>query len=185
MTLRFFIFGLELLILPQRAWKRISHEPYVPWKLALYTLLLSMGVFVFRGLGNWLLDLSFPWSLLEAALFWLICLGVVLSTGLILIPCGRFARRPVDDGHAMKLALFAATPIWLGSIFQAVPFGFVRAFFLLLTLAHASVLIFTGLPRVFGTEPVHTLVLSLLTAGVMVLGTTLLTQVFLNVAFSF
>ena len=45
----------------------------------------------------------------------------------------------------MKLALYSATPLWIWGIFQLIPLGFLRTTFLLLSLGHASWLLFTGL----------------------------------------
>ena len=182
--LNHFLHGLEVLVLPGRAWKRINGEQYSPIKLGLYTILLSGVLFFFRTVGGVLMGIGFPWFVLEGLLFTLICIGVVLSLGLLLIPCARCSRKPVNDGHAMKLVLFSATPLWLWGFFQLIPLGFLRTFFLLLSLGHCSLLLFVGLPRLFGTEPLPTLVLSLVAASVWVIGLAILTQVFLGLAFA-
>jgi hypothetical protein len=182
--LNHFLHGLEVLVMPGRAWKRIDAEPYAPVKLGVYTVLLSSVTFFARTLGGVLLDIAFPWFVLEGMLFTLICIGVVLSLGLMFIPCARWARRPVNDGHAMKLALFSATPLWLWGFFQLVPSGLVRTFFLLVSLGHCCWLLFTGLPALLGTEPLHTLVLSLVAAAIWIIGLAVLTQVFLGLAFA-
>ncbi len=179
-----FKFGLMLLWSPRGTWRLINEAPYSPLWLAFYTLILSTGMFFFRSTGGVLLGMDFPWFALEGFLFTLICVGVGLTIGLLLIPCARFARKPVNDGHAMKLALFSATPMWLVGVFQIVPLGFVRTAALLLSLAHCCYLLFRGLPEVFGTEPVHTLWLSLAASAVWVLGLSIFTQVFLGVAFA-
>jgi hypothetical protein len=184
MFLRYLIYGGTLLFVPWRAWAKIDQEPYQPLVLALYTLVLAGPLFVFRGLGNLWLGYSALWAGLEALLFVLICVGTALSIGLFLIPCARFAHRSVNDGHAMRLALFSATPLWFWALPQVAPIPPLRTFFLLASLAHASLLLFVGLPRLFATEPLYTLTLSLLLAGTWVLSVVLLTQVFLGMAFA-
>ena len=179
-----FINGLRLVFTPGRAWVDIGDQPYSPLAMALFTLGLSGMMFFFRSLGGLLMGMSFPWFMLEGLLFSLICIGVSLTIGLLLIPCARFARRPVNDGHAMKLALFSATPLWFWSFFQVLPFGFVRTGALLLSLAHCCVILFKGLPEIFGTEPMHTLLLALIASTLWILGLALFTQVFLGVAFA-
>ena len=180
-----FRFGLMLIFSPRSGWEAINETPYSPGTLALYTLVLAFPLFIFRSLGTLLDGVSFPWFALEGLLFTLICLGASLTLGLLLIPCARFARRPVNDGHAMKLALFSSTPVWLFSFAQLLPVGLVRTTVLLLSLGHGCVLLFLGLPTLYGTEPVFTLMLSLVASALWVLGLALFTQVFLGMAFSF
>ncbi len=175
--------GAKLLYTPRRTWVSINESPYSPLKLAIYTLSMSTIAIVSRSLGGWMMGV--PWSALEGMLFGLICLGVTLTLGLLLIPAARFARRPVNDGHALKLALMSATPVWVLSVFQIIPVGFVRSFFILVSLAHACYLIFKGLPVIFGTEPVYTLGLSLAASAFWILSISLSIQVFLGMAFAF
>ena len=181
--LKHFGLGFKLMVSPKKGWDEIGNLPYSPWLLAGFTLILSMGVFVSRSVGSAWMGMKFPWFLLEGLLFTLICIGVSLSIGLVLIPCARFARRPVGDSHAMKLALFSSMPLWVTGVLQVIPNNLVRAMVLLLSLGHCSYLLFRGLPVIFGTEPIHTLWLALLASFVWVIGMSIMTQVFLGVAF--
>lgn len=178
------ILGLQLLVAPSRAWRAINDETYSPLALAVYTGIFATLVFLFRTIGALLSGMGAPWFALEALLFTLICVGGALSIGLLLMPFGRLARHRINDGHAMKLALYSATPLWAFSVFQIIPSHMVRAFFLLGSLGYACFLLFLGLPRLFGTEPSHTLVISLIVSGVWILGLVLFTQLFLPVAFN-
>lgn len=184
MFFRYLSYGALLLVSPRQGWTRIGRDKYNALLLAVYTLSLAFPMFLFRALGGWLQGFSPLWAFLESLLFTLICVGTSLSIGLFLIPCARFARRPVNDGHAMRLALFSASPLWAWSFLQLIPVGFVRTLVLLLSLAHCSFLLFAGLPRLFGTEPLYTLTLALLLSGTWVLSVVLLTQVFLGMAFA-
>jgi hypothetical protein len=182
--LNHFIHGLEVFVLPTKGWVRIESAPYSPLRLGAYTVSLAGVLFFFRTAGSGLQGIGFPWFVLEGLLFTLICLGVVLTLGLLFIPCVRFASKPVDDGHAMKLALYSATPIWIWGVFQLVPVGAVRTTCLLLSLGHASWLMFTGLIQMFGMGVGRTLVFGLIASALWVLGLVVLTQVFLKLAFT-
>lgn len=173
--------GLFLLISPRRTWRAIGESPYAPAGLLLYTMMLASVAFLCRVAGS--VFLGTPWAGLEGMLFTLICLGVTLTNGLLLIPCARFARRPVNDGHAIKLAVMSATPVWLMGVFQVIPLGPLRSVALLVSLTWGSALLFAGLPNVFGTEPVPTVVVSLLVSAFWVIGVVVSVEGFLRLAF--
>lgn len=173
-----------LLITPRRAWAALNEAPHQPLLLAAYTAVLAFGLFVARSLGSALLGMGLGLAILEGALFTLSCVGATLAMGLALLPFARLARRRVEDGHAMKLATFSATPLWLLGVFQIIPVSALRTLILFASLGWACTLLFKGLPRLFQTEPTHTLVTALIVSAAWVIGLALVTQLLLPLAFT-
>lgn len=175
---------LRMFFQPSREWSVIRAEEQSSGKIFVNFLIVSFFIFLFRWIGGLFLHERLFWNFLESFLFTLICLGSSLSIGLFLIPCSKFARFPVNDSHAMKLSFYSSLPLGFWSFIQLVPSHTLRVFFLLIAMGHCSVFLFLGLPKMFGTEPLYTLSLSLLLSGAWVLTMVLMSQVFLGMAFA-
>lgn len=176
--------SIRMFFQPSREWSVIRVEEQSSGKIFLNFLFISFLIFSSRWLGGLFLHDRLFWNFLESFLFTLICLGSSLSIGLFLIPCSKFARFPVNDSHAMKLSFYSSLPLGFWSFIQLIPSHTARVFFILIAMGHCSLFLFLGFPKIFGTEPLYTLSLSLLLSGAWVLTMVLMSQVFLGMAFA-
>ena len=175
------IHGVTLLLSPTRGWREIMEEPYELPPLVFYTVMLSTWAIFWRGLGRLLGPDSVGAALLDGVLYALMQLIIVLGVVVLVRGGRRLARRTLEEGDAGRLALYASTPMWLLSIFQAIPDERARGLALLISLGYGCTLFFRGVPLILNSEPVHTLALSIVVSVFWVVASTSMVQVVLDV----
>ncbi len=147
-----------ILVSPASAWDRIDAEPatigglYLGYAMPLAAIptladLVHGVVFGYGGFGH-VLRASVPDLLAQAVLGYGLALASVYVMALVVDGLvGSFG------GHgsltqAMKVVVYASTPIWLFGLFQASPILWLVLLSVSIGLVYSGYLLFNGLPRV-------------------------------------
>ena len=176
--------GFNVLVHPSRTWEGLRNQrDRTEVLLMAYALVFAVLPFLGRALGHLMMDWEPVSLLLDAILYPMLCLGLVLALGFGL---GAAAPRlaGVDDRTAaLHLALYASTPLWIAGLLYVVPVAFLHTVFPFLGIAWTGWLLFTGVHEVLGVRadrsiPWIALLFALFTLGFVVATQVVLTHMF-------